>query len=206
MPIIGHTISPGTTLLVLSSFLAKSYWRVLIFSGGSGTTGAAEVNFKKDGSVKPGKTPISSGGTPANAFDGNNSTNWTITGEFGEYVGLEFAGETEIDEVEIISLLTTFTDTLLDYAVQFSDDGIVWVTMWESRGNVKPTGSGQSTSSGRPFVINDGAAVVSQRTAVILGASADAMINKQKTVAVLGSGTEATVNRIQLYAIYDTGS
>ena len=224
MPIIAHAISPGLAALLNKNFIAKSFWRVLIINGGNGTTGASEVRFKNKGSSKPGSS-LGSGGTHGNAFDDDTSTNWTITGEFGEYIGLEFSSLTDIDEIEIISLFNNNSNTLLDYEVQFSDDGIVWTTLWSSFGNPVPTSNGQIRPSFRPLAAVDGAAIVHQRAYVILGAAGGgamintqrayailgaagdgAMINHTRAYAVLGVTTEASVNAIKVYAIYDAGS
>lgn len=206
MPMIAHAISPGLMGLIVENFLAKSFWRVLIWNGGSGSTGSSEVRFKTKGAAKAG-TPLSSGGTPANAFDDDTETNWTITGEYGEYIGLEFSGEKDIDEVEIVSLFNDNANTLLDYEVQFSDDGAAWTTLWSSFGHVAPTSNGQVTASPRPLAATDGAAVVHQRVYAVLGAGAGgAMLNEQRAYAILGASPEASVNHIKVYAIYDAGS
>jgi hypothetical protein len=205
MPIIGHTISPGVGGLVLINFLAKSFWRVLIFNGGAGSTGASEVRFKNAGNTQGG-TSLGSGGTHANAFDADTSTNWSITGEFGEYVGLEFNGSVEIDEVDIVSLFNDSGNTLLDYEVQFSDDGVVWTTVWSSFGNPTPTGNDQTTTSARPFAAIDGAGLIHQRMVAVMGAAPEAMINSQKVYAVHGAAPEAMINSVKVYAIYDSGS
>jgi hypothetical protein len=222
MPIIGHAISPGLIGLVAINLLAKSFWRVLIFNGGSGSTGASEVRFKNKGNAKSG-TSIGSGGTHANAFDADTSTNWTITGEFGEYVGLEFGGDAEIDEVDIVSLFNNASNTLIDYEVQFSDDGVTWTTLWSSFGNPIPTGNDQTTTSSRPFVTSDGAGLIHQRMFAVMGAAPEAMVNSQKAYAIHGAAPEAMVNSqkiysihgaapeamvnsIKVYAIYDSGS
>lgn len=205
MPFIAQAIAPGLIGLVMINFLAKSFWRVLIFNGGAGSTGASEVRFKKGGNTKGG-TPLGSGGTPGNAFDADTATNWSVTGEFGEYVGLEFAGGTDIDEIDIVSLFNDAGNTLLDYEVQFSDDGIVWTTVWTSFGNVKPTGNNQTTTSNRPFAPIEGAGLVHQRTTLVMGASPNAMINNIKAYAIHGASADAMVNSIKVYAIYDAGS
>jgi len=206
MPIVGHAISPGHGGGFASiNFLAKFFWRVVIFKGGAGSTGASEVRFKDNGSNKPG-TPLGSGGTPGDAFDDDTTTNWTITGEFGEYIGLEFASETEIDEIDIVSLFNDSGNTLLDYEVQFSDDGIIWTTVWSSFGNPRPTGNGEVTTSTRPFAPISGAGLVHQRAYALMGASSEAMLNNQRAYAVMGASTEAMVNSVHVYAIYDAGS
>ncbi len=226
MPLIAHAISPGIAAFLsgggVEDFLAKSFWRVLIFNGGSGTTGASEVRFKKGGDKKNG-TPLGSGGDHGNAFDDNESTNWTITGEFGEYIGLEFTNVTEIDEVDIVSMFNDSGNTLIDYEVQFSEDGIEWITMWTSFGNIKPTGNNQTKTSIRPFVLFDGAAVIHERlyaimgtsngamvnqktVYAILGKSNDAMVNHETVYAIFGKSNDAMVNVIKVYAIYDSGS
>lgn len=205
MPLIAHAISPGLAALLGVDYLAKSFWRVLIFNGGQGTTGASEVRFKKGGEKKNG-TPLGSGGTHGNAFDDDESTNWTITGEFGEYIGLEFSSATEIDEVDIVSLFNNASNTLIDYEIQFSEDGIVWTTMWISFGNIPPTGNNQTETSIRPFVLFNGAAVIEERMYAIMGTSNNAMVNHQTVYTIHGSSNDAMVNTINVYAIYDSGS
>ncbi len=211
--------SPGRR----KNLLAKSFWRVLIINGGSGTTGASEVRFKKGGNKKNGMAS-GSGGTPGNAFDDDTGTNWSITGEFGEFIGLEFGGKQAIDEVDIVSLFNNNSNTLLDYEVQYSDDGIDWTTLWSSFGNQPPTSNGQTTTSERPLAPISGAGLVdqrayailgnalntgminNQRAYAILGSGPDAMVNTQREYAILGATQEATVNHIKVYAIYDSGS
>jgi len=188
------------------NFLAQSFWRVLIIGGGSGSTGASEVRFKKGGTNKNQGTPGGSGGTPANAFDDDTGTNWTISGEFGEYVSMEFSGSVEIDNIDIVSLFNDNSNTLVDYEVQFSDDGIAWTTLWSSLGNLPPTSNGQVKNSERPFVLFNGAAIVHQRLFAVMGASPEAMINSQRVYAVMGASPEAMINSIKVYAIYDAGS
>lgn len=205
MPTIAHAISPGLVAFLSENFLAKSFWRVLITNGGNGTTGASEVRFKKNGAAKSGSS-LGSGGTHGNAFDDDESTNWTISGEFGEYIGLEFSGATEIDEVDIVSLFNNATNTLIDYEVQFSEDGIVWTTMWSSFGNIPPTGNNQTETSIRPFVLFNGAAVIHERMYAIMGTSNAAMVNHEVVSAIMGTSNDAMVNSIHMYAIYDSGS
>jgi len=205
MPIIAHAITPGLAAILGVDFLAKAFWRVLITNGGNGTTGASEVRFKKGGENKGGNS-LGSGGTHGNAFDDDESTNWTITGEFGEYIGLEFSTATDIDEVDIVSLFNNASNTLIDYEVQFSEDGVEWTTMWTSFGNIPPTGNNQTKTSIRPFVLFDGAAVINERVYAIMGTSNAAMVNHEAVYAIMGTSNDAMVNSIHMYAIYDSGS
>ena len=207
MPFHGHAIIPGLAVVLDVNFLAKTYWRVLIFRGGDGlsNTGASEVRFKAGGVAQSG-TSLGSGGAHANAFDGSTSTNWTVSAVFGEYVGLQFSNESEIDEVDIVAIFNDSNDTLVDYAVQFSDDGAVWTTLWDSFGNNRYTSNGQTRTTLRPFAPLTGAGLVDQRAVIVMGSSPDAMVNRITVSAVHGASDDAMVNSIQVYAIYDSGS
>ncbi|PZR73614.1 MAG: hypothetical protein DI537_46470, partial [Stutzerimonas stutzeri] len=116
------------------------YWRVY-FDANNSTSfcGLTELQFFKANSITnavsmfPG-TPLSSGGTPALAFDnGASSSGWNVAGSNQQWIGYHFSKAVGIARVRITA--AQFTDqSPKDFRVQYSDNGTDWTDAWTVTG------------------------------------------------------------------------
>jgi hypothetical protein len=118
---------------------AHTYWRVNVSANNSGVyLTISELRFLDAGNnnnmgLKVAalySAQLNAGGdnSAEAAFDSNNATKWACSGAVG-YLGVQFSSAIEVTHVTIVGTLSGEASYApRDFAVQFSDDGIVWET------------------------------------------------------------------------------
>jgi len=118
--------------------MAHIYWRLQIFSG---TFPCVNEWVPYDGA---GTQIATTGGTAsadnsafgaaANAFDGNASTFWSANNTFPHWLQYQFPSAVEIASFTILSNNGGFAKAIIDFDLQYSDDGSTWFTKYSYRG------------------------------------------------------------------------
>lgn len=138
---------------------AHRYWRVLIPAGSSSSgyigLSAVEMRVVAGGAtVCTGGTALSSGDydgnyPPANAFDGNNATQWESPAIGNQYawVGYDFGAGNAKDIAEIVIRTGNWANEYPStFRVQASDDAYRWFDVWVVTGQ-----AGWGTATARTF-------------------------------------------------------
>lgn len=117
--------------------MPHAYWRIYVTANSSGTnsTEVAEVQFRAaagGADQATGGTAIQqagSTGVAARAFDDSTATYWTDSTAYPKWVGYHFAAPVSVAEVAITSGGTSSNWVPNTFTVDYSDDGVTWVTL-----------------------------------------------------------------------------
>lgn len=121
------------------------HWRLLITAtGGEAYCQLQEIEFALIGQDKhPNGTPSASsnygGSSAAAAFDGTTSTWLSDGGALPQWVAMDFGSDVEVTVVRLRG--NTGSRRLVNFDVQYSDNGVDWTTAWSVAGVPNPAQS-----------------------------------------------------------------
>jgi hypothetical protein len=140
---------------------AHTYWRLNIAgTDGGSTLTVAEVQMRTSvggANAATGGTATASSGTAANAFDGNNSTNWALSSGTVGWLQYQFGSAQDIVEIAVTAPSATTTNAPNRWSLQYSDDGSNWTSAAIVGGQTSWTSNEQRvfTNSSYPVAIGN---------------------------------------------------